>query len=131
MKVFLLRCGEKVISIRNTSLAIYIKLYSLPSYKSDDLYSFTNEYTELLSDIKELSKSVYICGDYNIDLLKIDTNNDYCSFYENIISSVFVPKITLPTRLCDTASTLIDSVYTSVTDKDHTCGTLVRPTMYI
>ena len=55
------------------------------------------------------------------------TNNEYCSFYENVILSGFAPKITLPTRLCDTASTLIDNVYTNVIDKDHTCGILVRP----
>ena len=102
-------------------------IYRLPSYRSDDLLSFTNEYTELLSYIRNRSKSVYICGDYNIDLLKIGTNNDYCSFYENVISSGFAPKITLPTRLCDTASTLIDNVYTNVIDKDHTCGILIRP----
>ena len=100
-----MRCGEK-----NHIHQKYIigNIYRLPSYKSDDLLSFTNEYTELLSYIRNRSKSVYICGDYNIDLLKIGTNNDNCSFYENVISSGFAPKITLPTRLCDTASTLID-----------------------
>ena len=70
---------------------------------------------------------MYICGDCNIDLLKIGSNIDYCSFYENVLSSSFAPKITLPTRMCDTASTLIDYVFSNITDKDHTCGKLVRP----
>ena len=64
---------------------------------------------------------------YNIDLLKIGSNNDYCSFCENVLSSSFAPKITLPKRMCDTASTLIDNVFSNVIDKDHTCGILVRP----
>ena len=63
----------------------------------------------------------------NIDLLKINSNNEYCSFYENVLSSSFAPKITLPTRICDTTSTLTDNVYTNVIGKDHICGILVRP----
>ena len=39
----------------------------------------------------------------------------------------FAPKITLPTRICDTASTLIDNVYTNVLDKSHISGILIRP----
>ena len=49
------------------------------------------------------------------------------NFYENITSSGFIPKITLPTRICDTASTLIDNVYTNAIDKSHVCGILIHP----
>ena len=72
------------------------------------------------------SKSVYLCEDYNIDLLKIHSVEDYSSFFDNISSS-FVPKITLPTRICDTRSSLIDNIYTNTIDKDHTSGILIRP----
>ena len=91
------------------------------------------------------SKFVYVCGDYNIDLLKVNSNNDYCLLYGNVLSSSFAPKITPPTRicrllnlylvilwildfkyilllssLCDTTSTLIDNVSTNVIEKEHT-----------
>ena len=36
-------------------------------------------------------------------------------------------KITLPTRICDTTSTLIDNVYTNVIDKPHISGILISP----
>ena len=68
-----------------------------------------------------------MCGDYNIDLLKIQTNGEFSLFYENIIATGFAPKITLPTILCDTTSTLIDNVYSNVIDKSHTSGILIRP----
>ena len=102
-------------------------IYRLPLYLSDDVRSFTKEYTDVLNVLRTRSKPVYVCGDYDIDLLKIGSNNDYCSFYKNVLSSSFAPKITLPTRMCDTASTLIDNVFSNVIDKDHTCGVLVRP----
>ena len=57
----------------------------------------------------------------------MNSNNDYCLFYENVLSSSFAPNIILPTRICDTTSTLIDNVYTNVIEKEHTCGILVRP----
>ena len=70
---------------------------------------------------------VFLCGDYNIDLLRINTNDHFNIFYENVISSSFIPNITLPTRMCDTTSTLIDNNYTNSVDKDHTSGILIRP----
>ena len=102
-------------------------IYQLPSYISDDVKSFINEFTALLNGLSMRSKSVYLCGDYNIALLKIHSVEDYSSFFDNIISSSFVPKITLPTRICDTRSSLIDNIYTNTIDKDHTSGILIRP----
>ena len=102
-------------------------IYRLPSYISDDVKSFINEFTALLNGLSMRSKSVYLCGDYNIGLLKIRSVEDYSSFFDNIISSSFVPKITLPTRICDTRSSLIDNIYTNTIDKDHTSGILIRP----
>ena len=55
------------------------------------------------------------------------SNHANNTFYENIISCSFAPKITLSTRMCDTASTLIDNVYTNVIDKSDTSGILIRP----
>ena len=64
---------------------------------------------------------------YNIDISKICSNNNYNTFYENVLSRSLAPKITLPTRICNTTSTLIDNIYTNVLDKSHTSGTLIRP----
>ena len=75
-------------------------------YVADDLNLFINEFTDLLIVLRAPSKSVYLCGDYNIDLLKINTNDNFNLFYKNVISSSFIPNITLPTRMCDTTSTL-------------------------
>ena len=93
----------------------------------DDLTKFIDEHTQLLHELRLRSKTVYLCGDYNIDLLKIDSNEKFSTFYENTTSVGFVPKITLPTRICETTSTLIDNIYTNVIDKSHTSGILITP----
>ena len=82
-------------------------VYRLPLYGIDDLTLFTNEFTTLLNLLKTRSNFIYLCGDYNIDILKMSSNHVYNTFYENVISCSFAPKITLPTRICDTTSTLI------------------------
>ena len=46
---------------------------------------------------------------------------------KNITSYRFIPKITLPTRIGETASTLIDNVYTNAIDKSHVCGIFIHP----
>ena len=102
-------------------------IYRLPLYTSDDLTKFTDKHTQLLHELRLRSKTVYLCGDYNIDLLKIDSNEKFSTFYENTTSVGFVPKITLPTRICETTSTLIDNIYTNVIDKSHTSGILITP----
>lgn len=51
----------------------------------------------------------FVCGDYNIDLLKITTLPHNSEFFDGILSSGFLPAITLPTRLSDN-STLIDNI---------------------
>ena len=85
-------------------------IYRLPLYTSDDLTGFINEYTQLLHELRLRWKTVYLCGDYNIDLLKINYDEKFSTSYENTISVGFVTKITLPSRICQTTSTLIDNI---------------------
>ena len=114
---------------KNSHYQKYIigNIYRLPVYVADDLNVFINEFTDLLIVLRARSKSVFLCGDYNIDLLKINANDNFNIFYENVISSSFIPSITLPTRICDTTSTLIDNIYTNSVDKICTSGILIRP----
>ena len=71
---------------------------------------------------------MHICLEYNnIDLLKIQTKDEFSLFYDNTVAAGFAPNITLPTRMCDTTSTLIDNIYSNVIDKSHTSGILFHP----
>ena len=67
------------------------------------------EFSTLLQKVKNLNKLSYICGDYNIDFLKIKINPRFGEFFDHIISSKFFSKITLPTIFIDQSATLIDN----------------------
>ena len=73
-----------------------------------------------------MKHSCYVCGDYNIDLLKVKTNKHYCEYFDEVISQGFIPKITLPTRISEQSSTLIDNIYTSNIDERESSGILLN-----
>ena len=79
----------------------------------NDLDTFSNELSTLLITIKNLKHSTYVCGDYNIDLLKVKIHKHYCDYFDEIISHGFFLKITLPTRISDNSSILIDNIFTN------------------
>ena len=65
-------------------------------------------------------------GDYNIDLLQLHTNNHYNSFYENVTSQGFFPKISRPTRSFENSHSLIDNIFSNNLCKSHTSGILTH-----
>ena len=54
----------------------------------------------------------HICGDYNIDLLKVNDLKFNEEYFHNILSAGYIPTITLPTRL-SASSSLIDNILTT------------------
>ena len=77
-----------------------------------------NSFFTLLNKLSNLRHPSYICGDFNINLLKINVKAHYNNFFENTLSSGFFPKITLPTRISETCSTLIDNILTNVIESN-------------
>ena len=71
--------------------------------------------TELEPIVQELSSSnteVLVCGDYNINLLKMTGEAHFSDFFEMMLGHSFYPKITFPTRLNNSSgATLIDNIY--------------------
>ena len=86
-------------------------IYRPPTALIDDLTRFINEFSEYLYVIGSQYQRAYISGDTNINLLKMNENQHYNSFYDIVIMQGFIPHITLPTRLSDTCDTLIDNIF--------------------
>ena len=91
-----------------------------------DLTQFTDEFSAVLSNVHAMCNQAYINGDYNIDLLQLHTNNHYNSFYENITSQGFFPKISRPTRSFENSYSLIDNIFSNNLCKPHISGILTH-----
>ena len=59
-----------------------------------------------------------VCGDLNIDALKIQINENTNNFFNMLSTNNFTPTITLPTRITDHTITLIDHILIKTTIKD-------------
>ena len=68
---------------------------------------------------------VYLCGDYNINLLKMHEKNSYEEFFETMLVHSYLPNITLPTRLTDTRY-LIDNVFANSAKFEAVSGILIN-----
>ena len=101
-------------------------VYRKPGEILDDFNLFLEEFGSFIRLVKNINRSSYICGDYNIDLLKIKTNKHFNEFFDNLITTGFFPKITLPTRFTEQSSTLIDNVFSNNIEERETSGILLN-----
>ena len=78
-----------------------------------DVKLFTDQIENSLSKIENdrTIKHSVITGDFNIDLIKFDLNNNIHDYLNTILQNSFVPTILLPTRVTDHTCTLIDHIY--------------------
>ena len=96
-------------------------VYRPPYDGANEFALFHEEFTDFLNTLPSTGHT-YICGDFNINLLKIHTKPNYNTFLEIMLAHSFYPKITLPTRICDTSSTLIDQIYTNTINTQDISG---------
>ena len=118
--------------VKITQTEPYIKqhvignIYKPPYEGLDDFNLFLTEFHDFVNMLSGCGHSSYICGDFNINLLKISTKSHYNTFFENMLSSGFYPKITLPTRICNTSSTIIDNIFSNEMCSNDASGIFVN-----
>ena len=79
-----------------------------------ELEDFNQQYLNpLLNKLFMENKNLYLIGDFNADLLKIDTETDISNYFDLITSYLLVPHITLPTRITETTKSLIDNIFSN------------------
>ena len=64
----------------------------------------------ILSDIKTL-KTILLCGDLNIDLVKHEHHSYAKNFLDLMFNLVLYPLIDKPSRLTDIQANLIDNIF--------------------
>ena len=58
----------------------------------------------------------YLMGDFNIDLIKVDTHNQTKDFVHSLYTNAFYPTISKPTRVTEHSATLLDTIITNILD---------------
>ena len=61
-------------------------------------------------------------GDFNIDLLQYESHNSSDEFFNTIISHSFLPYILQPTRVTYHSSTVIDNIFSNISDFETLSG---------
>ena len=93
-----------------------------------NLLGFFEEFTSFFIFIKNQNHPSYPCGDHNINLLKMKMKNHFNDYFEELVANVFFSKITLPTRIGERSSSLIDtdSSFTNDTEERETAVILLN-----
>ena len=88
-------------------------IYRVPKELLSDFHTFQEEFDEALEILRINRSPIYLCGDFNIDLLKINTKDHYNTFYNNLTAAGYLPRISLPTRVTSHSATLIDNIFST------------------
>ena len=96
-------------------------IYRCPGSNTD---IFSEHIVQLFFELT-MRKTVFLCGDFNIDILKHKVNQGTKSFLDTMYSIGLYPLIDRPTRISNHSFTLIDNVFTNVTNHKVTSGILV------
>ena len=103
-----------------------------PPGKSVDIFS--EQLNSMLQRISSENKTLYIMGDFNINLLNFENHHPTNNLFEPLYSYSLTPLITKPTRITENTATLIDNVFTNdfVAGRRHLSGiyTLISVTIY-
>ena len=71
-------------------------------------------------------KNIYICGDFNINLLNSETHKGTRDFLDFLYSLGVYPLINKPSRIALGSSTLIDNIFTNNLQNNHFSGLLIN-----
>jgi hypothetical protein len=87
---------------------------------------FNNEYlTPILNKASIGNKTLILMEDFNIDLMRSDTNTEYSKFLDIISSHSLLPHIIHPTRVSTHSHTLIDNIFCSTDQQDTMSGNIL------
>ena len=86
---------------------------------------FNEKWEDLLNTLSGNKKTVYVCGDFNLDLLNAESHSKTQTFVDIMFSTGFYPLITKPSRISEYSATLIDNILTNDLSKVKRCGLLI------
>jgi len=119
------RCDEIGINIEGEFESIFVDVISRPKHVIvGEVYRVPNTsesksveyYKSIINKINNLKTHCMLGTDQNFDLLKLETHKNTADLFNSFITAGLIPGITLPTRITHSTSTLIDNIYTNLSD---------------
>ena len=90
-----------------------------------DLNEFNNYYINNVMDkLTKENKTVFLLGDFNIDLLNYDQHSLTNEFLDSLSSHMLLPHIVQPTGIRNNSTTLIDNIYSNVITANNISGNI-------
>ena len=90
-----------------------------------DLSDFNCNYlNKLLENISKEQKSVFLLGDFNVNLLNYNEHNQTNEFLDSLASNSFIPLILQPTRITSHSNALVDNIFSNAIDPEIISGNL-------
>ena len=111
------KCAEKSI--------IFGTIYRSTNQNVDTFNVFLEYLKKCLSILDRSKKSCFLQGDLNLDLIDINDKNTGL-FTDLMFDHSFYPHINKPTRLCDTAATCIDQIWSNIYNDNVVCGIITE-----
>ena len=98
----------EIVNPRKSNIIVGV-IYRHPSM---DLTDFNCNYlNKLLENISKEQKSIFLLGDFNVNLLNYNEHNQTNEFLDSLASNSFTPLILQPTRITSHSNTLIDKIF--------------------
>jgi len=87
--------------------------------------NFLNYLEETIDKYNMKNRSIYLIGDFNIDLLKCNSCKYSSNFLLELQSCFLLPTIDKPTRVYNSSATLIDNIFTNNSNNVIYSGNIV------
>ena len=91
-------------------------------HPNTDIKSFIEYMDNTRQKLEKSDKTIFVMGDFNINLLSYDGHTDTYDFINSMVSHYLLPYILHPTRVTDHSTTVIDNIFSNVTDSDSVSG---------
>ena len=83
-----------------------------------DVTEFNNILNNILKNINQEQKTVFLLGYFDIDLMHYNEHKSTNEFLDSLASHSYLPYIIQPSRHTSHSRTLIDNIFSNVISKD-------------
>ena len=98
----------EIVNRKNSNIIVGVIYRHLTMDLTDFNYNYFNK---LLESISKEQKSIFLLGDFNVNLLNYNEHNQTNEFLDSIASNSFIPLILQPTRINSHSNALIDNIF--------------------